>query len=676
MIVVPNNASAIVDFTWNPMTARFLSFACLLVLCVRSAGAWEDIPLPERRWEETKKFLTQYCYDCHQGADAEAKLDLAQFDSVEKLSAKPLIWDKVLLRVRNGEMPPEGSDAPEASQRQKFVDWVDDTLHRAACADGISPGPAVSRRLNRTEYAATMRDLLGIQVDVSQTLPADGAGGEGFDNAVETLFISPIHAEKYIESASAALDHAFRDPRTRRRVLTAEPKDDVTPEQAARRVLEDFLPRAFRRPADDEEIEQYLELFRAAYKRDSSFHEAMKFALQAVLVSPKFLFRIEEPNPHSEPRLLSDHELATRLSYFLWASMPDDELRRVANEGKLNDDEILAAQVVRMLGGDASDRGDRRRRRRGPGDNVRNFAQSFIEQWLGTRALGREFQPDPSVAPRYDSELEGGLKYEPVFFFHEILTENRSLLNLLDSDFTYLNRRLARHYRIPGEFREQPRRVELPEDSHRGGLLGMGAVLAVSSYPHRTSPVLRGQWILDTLLGAPAPPPPPDVPELPESKEGADPQTLRERLEQHRENPQCASCHVRMDPLGFGLENYDVLGRWRTEESGRPIDSRGKLPDGTEFEGPEGLKKVLLARKEQFIRHLTAKMLGYALGRGLTNEDYCAVDKIVDQLKESDYSSHTLILGIVQSVPFRYKAGTAPNAAIVPEPVAAEEINR
>jgi hypothetical protein len=621
------------------------------------------------------EFARRYCFECHQGEEPEAKLDLARFDSVEKIVADSPVWVRILRRVSNGEMPPEGSDMPELDERARFAAWIASTLHQAACGDGISPGPAVTRRLNRSEYAATIRDLLNIHIDAGQALPADGAGGEGFDNAAETLFISPMHAEKYLDAARSALGYAFKEPRARERFLTAEPDEAVSADEAARQVLADFLPRAFRRPTSDEEINEYVELFRTMQQQDSSFDVSMQFTLEAVLVSPKFLFRLEEPNPDPEPRLISDHELASRLSYFLWGTMPDDDLLRVANEGRLNNPESIGKQTLRMLGASPPDDDDerpRRRRRRGP-EKLRDFAQNFIEQWLGTRALGREFKPDPSIAGKYDSELEGGMKYEPVLFLEEILKENLSFLNLLDSDFTYANRRLARHYRIEGEFREQPRRTDLPDDSHRGGLLGMSAILAISSYPHRTSPVLRGKWILETILGTPPPPPPPDVPELKEHHEGEAPQTLRARLEQHREDPSCASCHARIDPLGFGLENYDVLGRWRTEDAGQPIDSRGELPDGTKFDGPEQLKGVLLARKDEFIRNLTAKMLGYALGRGLTNEDHCTVEQIAQQLKDNEYSSHTLILGIVQSVPFRYKGGSDPASVVRVEPLKVEE---
>jgi hypothetical protein len=273
--------------------------------------------------------------------------------------------------------------------------------------------------------------------------------------------------------------------------------------------------------------------------------------------------------------------------------------------------------------------------------------------------LGRDIKPDPVLFPAYkDAELQSAIRYEPILFFQEILAENHPLTNLLDSKFTILTNKLQRHYDLQLKgLTQQPRHADLPEDSDRGGVLSMAAVLAVSSYPHRTSPVLRGKWVLETILGAPPPPPPPDVPKLEEAHEGAAPRTLRERLQQHRQNPTCASCHDRIDPIGFGLDNYDVLGRIRTEDAGKAIDTKGELPDGTTFDGPRQLKGVLLGRKDAFIHNFTAKMLGYALGRGLTNEDYCTVVGIVDQLKKNDYNSQTLILEIVRSIPFRSQPG-------------------
>ena len=591
------------------------------------------------------EFIKRYCLECHSGEKPKASLDLSRFDSMDKILSEALLWDDILIQLSQGDMPPKEADLPTLNERSEFINWVESSLQKAACQSGPHAGPAVLRRLNRAEYSASVRDLLDIHFDAGEALPSDGSGGEGFDNASETLFISPIHAEKYMDAARVAVEYAFADPRSLRRFLVAEPDEKTSPEVAARRVIEDFLPRAFRRSIPESEILEYLALFHAAYKADPSFMVAIRLTLQAVLISPKFLFIAEEPNFDSKPHKVTDHELASRLSYFLWGSLPDDELLKAADEGNLSDSRILQEQFKRMLGSQNSRK-------------VRNFSQNFVEQWLGTRALGREFKPDKSIRG-YDSELEGGMKYEPVFFFHEILTENRSLLDLLKADYTYVNRRLARHYRIKGEFREQPKRVQLTDENRRGGLLSMAAVLAVSSYPHRTSPVLRGKWILQTILGDPPPPPPPNVPELEESASSVSSESLRQRLELHRQNVACAQCHDRIDPLGFGLENYGVLGRWRDKYEGHTVDARGALPDGTTFSGPAELKLALLGRKDQFVRHLTKKMLGYALGRGLTYYDYCAVNSIVDKLRANDYKSHHLLFGIIQSVPFRFKAGIA-----------------
>ena len=595
------------------------------------------------------EFIKRYCLECHSGEKPKASLDLSRFDSMDKILSEALLWDDILIRLSQGDMPPKEADLPTLNERSEFLNWVESSLQKAACQSGPHAGPAVLRRLNRAEYSASVRDLLDIHFDAGEALPSDGSGGQGFDNASETLFISPIHAEKYMDAARVAVEYAFADPRSLRRFLVAEPDEKTSPEVAARRVIEDFLPRAFRRSIPESEILEYLALFHAAYKADPSFMVAIRLTLQAVLISPKFLFIAEEPNFDSKPHKVTDHELASRLSYFLWGSLPDDELLKAADEGNLSDSRILQEQFKRMLGSQNSRK-------------VRNFSQNFVEQWLGTRALGREFKPDKSIRG-YDSELEGGMKYEPVFFFHEILTENRSLLDLLKADYTYVNRRLARHYRIKGEFREQPKRVQLTDENRRGGLLSMAAVLAVSSYPHRTSPVLRGKWILETILGDPPPPPPSNVPELEESANSVSSESLRQRLELHRQDVACAQCHDRIDPLGFGLENYGVLGRWRDKYEGHTVDARGALPDGTTFSGPGELKLALLGRKDQFVRHLTKKMLGYALGRGLTYYDYCAVNSIVDKLRANDYKSHHLLFGIIQSVPFRFKAGIASSEA-------------
>jgi hypothetical protein len=557
-------------------------------------------------------------------------------------------WNSILTRIRNAEMPPKGAPAPSLEDVEAFVARTQHNLKTAACADGIVPGPYPTRRLNRSEYSATVRDLLNIHLDVGADLPNDGAGGEGFDNAAETLFLSPIHAEKYLAAAKLAISTALGDDRTRTRLLVSAPGPGISDEVAARRVLEEFLPRAFRRAVAADEITPYLDLFRLARAQSRTFEDAIARPLIAVLLSGDFLFRREPANLSGSQRLVDHYSMASRLSYFLWGTMPDGLLLDLAEQGKLQHADVLQWQVERML--------------RSPKSH--DFAKRFVEQWLSTRDLGRSVRPDSGLFPEYeDQEIQSDIRYQPIMFFQELLVKDLSLLNLIDSRFTFVTRKLMRHYSLPGNLARpdtagMPQRFELPDGSDRGGLLGMAAILAVSSHPHRTSPVLRGKWLLESILGTPPPPPPPDVPEL-KQEPGKETATLRELLSEHRRNPACAGCHNRIDPLGFALENYDVLGRWRTTDAGKPIDAEGELLDGTRFNGPIELKRVLMDRKDLFIRHLTTKMLGYALGRGLTLQDSCTVDAIVEQLERNDYSAQTLIREIVFSVPFRYQAASA-----------------
>ncbi len=595
--------------------------------------------------EQSSKFLKQYCLACHQGKAAVGGLDVSVLLKQPAFDQKVDQWTAVANRVRGSEMPPKGAPMPPDTDREEFTAWVKASIKDAACAAGITPGRYPARRLNRSEYSATVRDLLNIHLDVGASLPVDGAGGEGFDNAAETLFLSPVHAEKYLEAAKLAVQTALGDDRTRDQLISAHPGPGVTPRAAARKIFSSILPRAFRHPVTEADIEIYVDIFDLSQKRKETFERSIGYALQAVLISPDFLFRHEPVNSSPDPRLVDNYSLASRLSYFLWGTMPDGLLFDLAGQGKLNDPEVLKWQIARMM--------------RNPKSLA--FTERFVDQWLGTRELGRSVRPDAKLFPEYeDEELRSDIRYQPIMFFHELTLKDLSLLNLIDSEFTFTTRKLQKLYGLKAtEDQKQtgmPQRFQLPEGSDRGGVLGMSAILAVSSHPHRTSPVLRGKWLLDALLGTPPPPPPPDVPEL-KTEQGATPKTLREMLTQHRENPVCASCHSRIDPLGFALENYDVLGRWRTTDAGQPIDAQGEMPDGTSFDGPKDLKRALMDRKDLLIRHLTSKMLGYALGRGLTVQDSCTVDEIVTQLEKENYGGQTLIRAIVFSMPFRYQAG-------------------
>ncbi|MBL8210437.1 MAG: DUF1592 domain-containing protein [Bryobacterales bacterium] len=596
-------------------------------------------------FKKADAFLKQYCAGCHQPKSALGGFDVSIMTEAS-FNERPRLWSKALSRVREHEMPPVNAAKPPLEERESFTAFVDKSLRTAACGDGIQAARALTKRLNRAEFGATVGHLLNIHVNAGAALPNEGAGGEGFDNAAETLFLSPVHAEKYLDAAKIAMDYAMSDPRSRAVFLPAEPGEGISPEEAARKVIALNLPRAFRRGVTDAEIEKYMAYFRRSQKKGDSFRTSISYALQAVLISPNFLFRIEEPNTSTEPRLVPDYQMASRLSYFLWGSMPDDTLLDLAKAGKLQDPEVLKTEVQRML----------------KAEKTREFAENFVEQWLNTRELGRDIKPDEKLFPEYyDQETTSGIRYEPILFFQEIIQNDLSLLELIDSNWTVMSNKLQKFYGHAATkgLRQQPRRVDLPASAgYRGGLLGMTAILAVTSMPTRTSPVLRGKWIMDAMLGTPAPPPPPNVPGLDTAhKEGAAPKSIRERLEQHRQNPNCAGCHNRIDPWGFALENFDVMGKWRTEDMGAPVDAKSKLPDGTVIEGVQGLKNLLMERKDLVIRNLTSKMMGYALGRSLTLEDYCAVDAIVEKLKKERYSSQALIREIVLSTPFRYQAG-------------------
>ena len=571
-------------------------------------------------------------------------------------------WGSMARRVHNGEMPPKGAPKPTVDELERFSQWATKALRAAACADGIKPGPAPIRRLNRDEYSATIRDLLDIHLDIGSALPADGGGGEGFDNAAETLFLSPIHSEKYMEAAKFATDFAAKEFKSRQKLLVAKPGPGVTEEQAARKILEAFLPRAFRQPVAPADVALYLSLFSAARQQGREYEEAIFFAIRGALVSPKFLFRVEPPNRTGTVQPVGDYQLASRLSYFLWGSMPDELLLDAAASGTLREPAVLKSLVGRMLRNDRS----------------LGFAQRFVEQWLGTRDLLGTKKPDPKLYPMFDNdeELRSDIRLQPVLFFRELLIRDLPVLDLIDSTHTIGTSNLAKLYEVklpvPRDAAKQPRWMELPPNSNRGGILGMPAIMAVSSYPYRTSPVLRGAWILDALLGTPPPAPPPNVPALEEAKAGAPTRTMRERLADHRANAVCASCHSRMDGLGFALENYDVIGRWRTEDAGKPIDNSGDLGP-VHFQGSGGLRKVLLDRKDLFVRNLTNKMLGFALGRGLTLSDSCTVDAIVEDVRNNGYRAQALVEAIVLSVPFRHQAPVpaVKSAAPVPTKVAA-----
>ena len=434
-------------------------------------------------------------------------------------------------------------------------------------------------------------------------------------------------------------------PAAQKRILTSIPEDPSNAAEraaCARKVLRPFLCRAWRRPVTSEEVGRLAKCVDLAAKEGESFERGIQLAIEAALVSPNFLFHVEaDPKPlgANDRRMLNDYELASRLSYFVWSSMPDDQLLSLAAQGKLHNPDVLAVQARRML--------------RDP--KAQAMSDDFAAQWLQLRNLAT-VAPDTQRFPDFNDKLRADMKTETEMFFQEVVNKDRSVLDFLDGKFTYVDEALARHYDMPDVHGDQFRRVAL-SDSRRGGVLTQASILTITSNPTRTSPVKRGKWVLEQLLGTPPPPAPPNVPKLADDNKGQLVGTLRQRMEQHRKNPICASCHNNMDPIGFGLENYDAVGKWRDLDGTYPIDPAGTLPGNQSFRGPAELKVILKNKKKLFVHNLVQKMLTYALGRGVTRHDRCNVDAMVSTVAANDYRFSALITAVVQSDPFRMRTG-------------------
>ena len=443
------------------------------------------------------------------------------------------------------------------------------------------------------------------------------------------------------------------------RLLGVEPAEaPLDGRRAAREILAAFLPRVFRRPVEAAEIDHFMTLYDRAARRGDPWTERMKLSLSAVLIHPDFLFHVERRDTAPGIHPIGQYELASRLSYFLWSAPPDETLMRLAEQSRLRDPAVLADQVDRMLDSPRS----------------RAFSDSFVGQWLGTQDLGGRAAPLlTELQTYYTPDVAADLRAEPVLLFEHIVGQNRSLLELINADYTFLTERLVRFYQLEGKVAVQGndfQEVKWP-DNRRGGVAEMGAVLALNSHYAQTSPVLRGAWVLETLLGTPVPPPPPNVPPLDPDRKLRQ-LSVREKLEQHRADPACSACHKLMDPIGFALENFDWMGRWReTEANGKPLDTTGSLPSGDTFHGPVELRQALLNHKDEFLRHLTGKMLGYALGRGLQDGDSCTIQRLVDTIAKDGYRARTMVREVALSVPFRNSqagAAAATTSSTAPKP--------
>jgi len=771
--------------------------------------------------------VQQYCLGCHNAKLKTAGLVLDVTD-LDRASGHPDLWEKVVRKLRTGEMPPAGMPRPDKATYARATSELETVLDAAAAAKP-NPGRVPVHRLNRAEYAAAIRDLLGLNIDPKTLLPADDSDQEGFDNVASVLSVSPVLLENYLSAARTVSRLAVGDPTlpasvetvkyskvlpqdsqmsedlpfgsqggglirhyfplngeysikvllrrqyydyivgmgephqveirldgvrlkrvtvggeakgmtmpesfagntqgspefevymhtadaglevrvpvkagehevgvsfvrqywekegvqqpaqigfarttneyyhgnpavefvmiggpygtvshgdspTRRKIFVCTPNGPAAEEPCARKILSALATRAYRRPLNDEDVRTLVEFYRSG-RAEKDFDTGIQRALERILAAPSFLFRVESMPPNvgpGSPYPLSDLDVASRLSFFLWSSIPDDELLNVARRGRLKDPGVLEQQVRRMLRDSRS----------------QALVDGFANRWLGLSKLAG-IVPDTDLYREFDEALRDAMAKETEIFVASQLKEDRSVVDLVTAHYSYLNERLAKHYGIPNVYGPRFRRVEFT-DGRRGGLLGQASILAVTSYPNRTSVTLRGRWLLANLLGAPPPPPPPDVPALKEPGQDGQPQSLRKRMELHRQSAVCASCHQRMDPLGFSLENFDALGKWRTESDGAPIDAAASLPDGTRFEGVAGLRQLIESHKEDFVRTFTEKLLAYAIGRGIEPSDYPVIRKISRGAASQDYRWSAIVWGIVNSPPFRM--GAAGNEQVV-----------
>lgn len=718
--------------------------------------------------QHVRPLLKSYCATCHSTKLKQANLDLETYLDESKALAEHELWEKVIRKMKSGEMPPKPLPQPKPEAKEPALAWFESRLAALDKARPVDPGRVTARRLNRAEYNNTIRDLIGLDLRPADEFPVDDSG-YGFDNNGDVLTISPVLMERYLSAADRAvrailpreapkrptmdryepekagkpekspvplLDEAFAVRHTfpaeadyelrvnlkLRQGQTLEyyklqvlvdgaiiktipleagiatrhfdvkaripgglhevavglqsdygltgnsefffdnieirgPYNALPPEPSpqyrkiflctddtpacASRILSSFARRAWRRPVTQEEVARLTRFYSRAREAGDRFDASISLALKAALVSPNFLYRIEHHPKATDPTVsvrISDVELASRLSYFLWTSMPDEELLSLAERNELRKPGVLDAQVARM-------RADER---------AAAFAENFAGQWLEVRNVD-SLRPDPKVFPTFDRALREAMYKETILFFNEIVREDRPITDFLDGKFTYLNDRLARHYGIKGITGKEFRRVEL-DGVQRSGVLTQASVLAVTSYPTRTSPVLRGLWVLENFLAAPPPPPPPNVPLLDEKNIGKE-MSLREQMQRHRTDPACAVCHERMDNLGFGLENYNAIGAWRDKDATFDIDAAGRLPGDRVFNSPAELKQILLGEKDAFTLALTEKLMTYALGRGLEPYDKPELRRIAKAVALNQYRMGSMMKEIVESPAFQMRRG-------------------
>ncbi|MFT5107890.1 MAG: mono/diheme cytochrome c family protein [Pseudoalteromonas tetraodonis] len=632
-------------FSCAAIATPILGLALLLTVPCQADPADDDAAFAALQADAKKSFdegvtpfVKNYCIKCHGNRRSKGAINFEAALKSPGDTVSSRLWRQALANVKAHEMPPEDQDKqPTEEQREEFQDWIG----KIKFLSPKDPGLFVIRRLTKVEYGNTLHDLFGVDPKIADELP-DEVFGEGYLNT-----LSPLQSEQILGIANEVLEQILapgdKSPtEVQKRLFGEAPVPGTDLRAAAKTVARALAKNAYRRPPSEAELDVLLQVFDLARDNQLEYPAALRLMLKAVLVSPQFLFITPagEAEPGRKIVPLDDYQLASRLSYLLWATMPDAELFSLADSGKLHETAILKAQVKRMLQHDRS----------------RALFDGFGAQWLGLGDLDSKTF-DAEKFPQMTAEMRLSMYEEARLFFESIVHENQSVVRFVDSDYTFLNAALATLYGMEKTVTgTEMRKVKLT-DANRGGILGMPGVLATTSFPNRTSPVKRGVWVLEQVLGEHVPPAPPNVPAL----EKQNPQavanlTLRQRTELHQTNATCANCHKVLDPIGFGLENFDAIGRWREQDdSGGPIDAAGELPGGKHFTSPKELKAIIAAREGDLARNLTERFLAYALCRQLEGYDEIVVDQLMETIESDDYRMQTLISEIVTSYPFTFR---------------------
>ena len=627
----------------------FCKIAILLILTNYSVGYADsddkilDLKALKADAQKTFKnkvgpFVKKYCIKCH-GNRPKAGINLLSAQKSPGSASAFLHWKKSVANVKVEDMPPKEDvkKIPTDDERRQFAEWIDKLKYLAP----KDPGPYIIRRLTKAEYGNTLHALYGVDRSIIENLP-DEVIGEGYINS-----ISPMQSELYLEIAnkvvSLLISKEGNEPTAiQKRLFGKTPVEGADLRLAARKVAKSLARDAYRRPATDAELNTLVEVFDLGRENKLSYEESLSLMFKAVLVSPQFLFITPAVKANSKDKIvkIDDYQLASRLSYLLWASPPDEELSALAEKGKLQNPEVLRAQADRLLKDPRS----------------RAVFDGFGAQWLHIRNLDQQVF-DPKMFPEMNSTLRKSMVEEARLLFESILRENQSVVRFVNSDYTYLNEPLAKLYGL-NEIVKGPkmRRVKL-DNPNRGGVMGMPAVLATTSFPNRTSPVKRGVWVLEQVLGERVPPAPPNVPELEEQEhKSVEGLSLRQRFELHQSEPACANCHKVLDPIGFGLENFNAIGQWRdNNELGKKIDSAGKLPNGKAFSNPADLKSLLAAEEAKIARNLTERFMAFSLGRQLEGYDEIVIDQMMVKISKEKYRLRAIILEVVSSYLFTHR---------------------